>query len=123
MINYYDCCIYTHACQLVFISSCLGHWNDIQCVQYPQRHYQLLFCHLPQCYNIMQFFACREHLGVIINTDSVPLFKSSRSMLWPVYLEIGNYPPSIRFRTENTIICGFWIGQSKPDMNMILKPI
>ena len=124
MINYYDCCIYTHACQLVFISSCLGHWNDIQCVQYPAASLSTpVLSSTTMLQHNAESFACREHLGVIINTDGMPLFKSSRSTLWPVYLEIGNYPPSIRFRTENTIICGFWIGQSKPDMNMILKPI
>lgn len=73
--------------------------------------------------NNADFFSCQEHLGVIINTDGVPLFKSSRTTLWPVYLEIGNYPPTVRFRKENAIICGFWIGQSKPDMQVLLKPI
>lgn len=124
MINYYNCCIYTHACQLVFISSCLGHCNDILCVQYPAASSSTpVLSSTTMLQHNAEFFACREHLGVIINTDGVPLFKSSCSTLWPVYLEIGNYPPSIRFRTENTIICGFWIGQSKPDLNMILKPI
>uniref|UniRef100_A0A1X7UEQ4 Uncharacterized protein n=1 Tax=Amphimedon queenslandica TaxID=400682 RepID=A0A1X7UEQ4_AMPQE len=67
-------------------------------------------------------FLCQEHLGVIINTDGVPLFKSSQTSLWQVYLEIGNYPPAIRFRMENTI-CGFWVGQSKPKLELILTPI
>uniref|UniRef100_A0A1X7T453 Uncharacterized protein n=1 Tax=Amphimedon queenslandica TaxID=400682 RepID=A0A1X7T453_AMPQE len=73
--------------------------------------------------NNADFFSCQEHLGVITNADGVPLFKSSRAVLWPVYLEIGNYPPTVRFHTENAIICGFKIGQSKPDMQILLKPI
>ena len=68
----------------------------------------------------MEFFSYREHLGVILNTDGVSLFKSSQST---VYLEIANFPPMIRFRHDNVIICGVWVGQSKPDMNILLKPI
>ena len=71
----------------------------------------------------MEFFSYREHLGVILNTDGVSLFKSSQSTMWPVYLEIANFPPMIRFRHDNVIICGVWVGQSKPDMNILLKPI
>lgn len=68
-------------------------------------------------------FSHREHLGVTLNTDGVPLFKSSQSTMWPVYLEITNFPPPIHFRHDNVIICGVWVGHSKPDMNILLKPI
>ena len=40
-----------------------------------------------------------------------------------MYLEIGNLPPPIRFRHDNVVICGIWVGQSKPDMDIMLKPI
>lgn len=70
-----------------------------------------------------EFFSNKEHLGVILNTDGVPLFKSSQSTMWPVYLEIANFPPLIRFRFDNAITCGVWVGRSKPDMNILLKPI
>ena len=70
-----------------------------------------------------EFFSHQEHLGVILNTDGVSLYKSSRSTLWPVYLEIANFPPPIRFRCDNVVICGLWVGQSKPDMSALLKPI
>ena len=69
------------------------------------------------------FFQHREHLGVIINTDGVPLFKSSKSSIWPVYLEIANLPPSLRFRHDNTIICGLYVGQGKPKLTVLMKPI
>uniref|UniRef100_A0A1X7TS34 Transposase domain-containing protein n=1 Tax=Amphimedon queenslandica TaxID=400682 RepID=A0A1X7TS34_AMPQE len=43
--------------------------------------------------------------------------------IWPVYLEIANYPPSIRFRMDNSIVCGMWVGQSKPPVDIMLQPI
>ena len=61
-----------------------------------------------------EFFNCPENIGVILNTDGVSIFKSSKISIWPVYLEIANYLPLIRFRMENMITCGIWVGNSKP---------
>lgn len=62
-------------------------------------------------------------LALGISTDGVALFKSSKSTLWPVYLVIQNLPPQVRFKGENIILCGIWQGSSKPDMNVLLKPV
>ena len=70
-----------------------------------------------------EFFTERETLGVILNTDGIPLFKSSPSAVWPVYLEIANLPPHLRFRHDNTITCGVWVGRKKPSMSLILNPV
>ena len=43
--------------------------------------------------------------------------------MWPVYLEIANVPPCIRFREDNMVICGVWVGNSKPEMSVLLSPI
>uniref|UniRef100_A0A1X7TL76 Uncharacterized protein n=1 Tax=Amphimedon queenslandica TaxID=400682 RepID=A0A1X7TL76_AMPQE len=100
------------------------HWKDIQYIHNPASiTNSSIISSTTMLQNNADFFSCKEHLGVIINTDGVPLFKSSRTTLWPVYLEIGNYPPTVRFRKENAVICGFWIGQSKPDMQVLLKRI
>lgn len=69
-----------------------------------------------------EFFSSADHIGVIINTDGVALHKSSRVTMWPVYLEIANFSPSIRFRQDNMVVCALWVGRSKPDMNILLKP-
>ena len=68
------------------------------------------------------FFSAPENVGVILNTDAVPLFKSSSSSVWPVYLEIANLPPHLRFRHDNTITCGLWVGKKKPNMATLLEP-
>ena len=73
---------------------------------------------------IINTFFLRKHIGVILNTDGIPLFKSSSTALWPVYLEIANLPPALRFRHNNTITCAVWVGRTKPiNMNVLLKPV
>ncbi len=37
---------------------------------------------------------------------NVPLFKSSSTSFWPVYLVVHNLPPDIRMNSENTAIWG-----------------
>ena len=69
------------------------------------------------------FFVHPEHLGVIINTDGISIFKSSRVTVWPVYLQLANLPPLLRFRRDNIITCGLWVGQTKPNMDILLPPI
>ena len=58
-----------------------------------------------------------------MNTDGVSLYKSSKVSLWPVYLEIANLCPKLRFRHDNVVICALWVGRSQPNMQMLLTPI
>ena len=62
-------------------------------------------------------------LAFSLNTDGVPLFKSSSTSFWPVYLVIHNLPPSIRMNSENIILCSVWCGSSKPPMHPLLQPL
>ena len=58
-----------------------------------------------------------------MNIDGLPLFKSSKFSLWPMYFVINELPYKLRIRTENMIISGLWFGESKPNMNVFLQPI
>ena len=53
----------------------------------------------------------------------VPLFKSNKTSLWPVLLQVLNLPPSIRFKAENIVMCGMWYGIRNPDMKLLLNPV
>ena len=53
----------------------------------------------------------------------MPLFKSSKVSLWPVYLVILNLPANIRTNSENVILCGVWVGPTKPVMKLLLDPV
>lgn len=43
------------------------------------------------------FLADPNNLSLIFNTDGVPLFKSSKQKIWPVYLAINELPPKQRY--------------------------
>lgn len=63
------------------------------------------------------------YLGVVLCTGGVAVWKSSQQSVWPVYLAVTNLPPSLCMKKENFILCGLWLGDSKPSMDTFLKPI
>ena len=69
------------------------------------------------------FFSKKHHIAFSMNTDGVPLFKSSSWNLWPVLLSILNFPANIRMKAENVILAGLWYGPTKPPMKLLLEPV
>ena len=72
---------------------------------------------------------CASNKGVISdfltftwNTDGVPLFKSSKTSMWPFFVCINELPFRIRRKPENLLLVGLWIGPKKPEMLTYLKP-
>lgn len=70
-----------------------------------------------------RFFSNFCHLAFSFTTDGVSIFKSSTVSLWPVYLQILNLPLPVRMYAENIILCGLYVGPSKPRMELLFKPI
>ena len=70
-----------------------------------------------------RYFSCEHHLALSLSTDGVPIFKSSKVSLWPVYLVVLNLPAKIRTNAENIILCGVWVGPTKPAMKLLLDPL
>ena len=66
-------------------------------------------------------FSKNNTIALSLCTDGVPLYKSSKTSLWPVYLAILNLHPSIRMKSKNIITAGLWIGPAKPPMNHLIK--
>ena len=64
-----------------------------------------------------------NNLSLMWNVDGVPLFKSSKYSLWPMYLLINELPYKQRVLKENSILAGLWFGEEKPNMSFYLKPI
>lgn len=61
-------------------------------------------------------------ITLTLNTDGVNIFKSSnKSSFWPLQMVINELDPSIRFKTENILVTGFWFG-STPNLDIFLKP-
>ena len=65
----------------------------------------------------------KHNISLTWNVDGLPLFKSSKFSLWPLYFIINELPYKVRRLKENIIIAGLWFGESKPSMNIYLKPI
>ena len=57
------------------------------------------------------------------NTDGLPLFKSSKMGIWPLYLMVNELPYKMRKKKENMIFYGLWFGNTKPVMSLFSKPL
>ena len=68
-------------------------------------------------------FSTPESTGLLLCSDGVPVFKSSKGSLWPVYLMVTSIPPHQRTRVDNLIVAALWHGPTKPDMEIVLQPI
>lgn len=68
------------------------------------------------------FFSTKCNLAFSLNTDGIPLYKSSSWGLWPVFLTILNLPPAIRMKAENILLAALWYGPGKPPMRELLGP-
>lgn len=55
-------------------------------------------------------------------SDGVPVFKSTKFGIWPVYQVVNELPPHLRFLQENILLWGVWFGPEKPKMNTFLSP-
>lgn len=56
------------------------------------------------------------------NTDGIPVFKSSKFAIWPLYFVINELPYKERISKDNMIFAGLWFGSSKPSMLTFLRP-
>lgn len=63
-----------------------------------------------------------NNISFTLNTDGVPIFKSSKTSIWPIFLMVNELPFRMRKQRENMILCGLWFGQEKPPMNMFFNP-
>ena len=63
-----------------------------------------------------------NNISFILNTDGVPVFKSSKVSIWPLYLIINELPHHKRLAKENMLFAGMWFGDKKPAMWTFLKP-
>lgn len=65
----------------------------------------------------------KNNLSFSMNTDGVPLFKSSKVSMWPVYMLINELPIAKRKHRQNSLLYGVWISSKKPQMWSFLRPL
>ncbi|XP_064462215.1 uncharacterized protein LOC135372635 [Ornithodoros turicata] len=58
-------------------------------------------------------------LTITFNTDGSPLYKSSKTSIWPIQFTINELPPKSRFK--NPILAGLWFGKTHPNMTLFLN--
>ena len=68
------------------------------------------------------FLKDKNNISLMWYTDGIPLFKSSKFSIWPVYFSINELPFKLRICTDNMLFGGLWFGDSKPVMSTFLKP-
>lgn len=52
--------------------------------------------------------AMSDSTGLILCSDGVPVFKSSKGSLWPVYLMVTSIPPQERTKVQNLIVAALY---------------
>ena len=67
------------------------------------------------------FLNIRNNISLMWYTDGVPLFKSSKVSIWPLFFSVNELPVQDRFKQENMLFAGLWFGHSKPSMSFFLN--
>jgi hypothetical protein len=68
------------------------------------------------------FFRHPYNIALGFNTDGVSPYKSSAYEMWPLFWQVHDLPPALRFSLKYTRLCGLWFGKTKPKMNTFLRP-
>lgn len=64
------------------------------------------------------------NLGLALNGDGIPIYKSSGYGVFPVFICILNLPPSIRYNVENLFLCCLYPGPKEPkNTNAFFAPL
>ena len=64
----------------------------------------------------------QRNISLTWNTDGIPVFKSSKFAIWPLYFTVNELPYVDRISRNNMIVAGLWFGSNKPNMLTYLKP-
>lgn len=73
-------------------------------------------------YKQFNILSNQNNISFLWNTDGIPLFKSSKMSMWPLYYVINELPYKIRREPRNMLLVGLWIGPKKPEMMTFLQP-
>ena len=69
-----------------------------------------------------KFLSNRNNISLLWNTDGVPVFKSSKYSIWPLYFIVNKLPIHKRWNRDNMILGGLWFVMQKLNMLTCLKP-
>ena len=64
----------------------------------------------------------QRNISFTWNMDGIPVFKSSKLAIWPLFCIVNELPYAQRIRRSNMIFAGLWFGSTKPNMLTYFKP-
>ncbi|XP_075534303.1 uncharacterized protein LOC142568106 [Dermacentor variabilis] len=62
---------------------------------------------------------CPDDLTLTINTDGSPVWKSSKTSVWPLQFIVNELPPHLRLK--HPVLAGLWFGRKHPEMQLFLQ--
>lgn len=68
-----------------------------------------------------EFLSGADNISLGWYTDGIPVFKSSRVSMSPLFLIINELPFNLRFNRENILMAGLWFGNKKLAANHFLR--
>lgn len=90
------------------------------------------------------FLSSVSNVSLLMNTDGVQVFSSSKREVWPIWLAINELPPNLRFKMcdllllapiivdlinlfrfskQHMLLAGLWFDSQKPTMATFLHPL
>ena len=64
-----------------------------------------------------------NNISFVLNTDAVPIFKSSNIWILPVFLVTNELEPKLRYQSKNMLFAGLWYSCKKPVASLFLEPL
>ncbi|XP_075553504.1 uncharacterized protein LOC142586137 [Dermacentor variabilis] len=62
---------------------------------------------------------CPDDLTLTINTDGSPVWKSSKTSVWPLQFIVNELPPHLRLK--HPVLAGLWFGRKHPEMHLFIQ--
>lgn len=147
--NYHQCLLVSYFIFELLIS--FNHKGDdiAEAISYPWEWKKICDADIEDIYDGAVFLE-KERLNVLgknsislqHNMDGVSVYKSSGKDVWPIFLQINELPPYMRYfnsisiiitctcimqnnrkKVENMVLAGLWFGEGHPVINTFMKPI
>ena len=61
------------------------------------------------------FLSNTDNISFLWNTDGIPLLKSSKISIWPIFLVINELESKHRYKSENMLFAGIWYSSKNPE--------
>ena len=64
-----------------------------------------------------------NNISFVLNTDGVPIFKSSNISIRPAFFVINEVESNLRYQSENMLFTGLWYSSKKLEASLFFEPL